>query len=66
MDGLGSISPTAIAALSTRLSNEKVATQMAISAVKRANEVQELALDVLLSVLSPSAPGVGEHVDVLA
>ena len=66
MDGLGSISPTAIAALSTRLSNEKVATQMAISAVKRANEVQELALDVLLSALSPSAPGVGGHVDVLA
>jgi len=66
MDGLGSISPTAIAALSTRLSNEKVATQMVISAVKRANEVQELALDVLLSTLSPSPPGVGGHVDVLA
>lgn len=66
MDGLGSISPTAIAALATHLSDEKIASAMAISAVKKANEMQELALDVLLAALSPSPPGVGGRVDVVA
>lgn len=66
MDELGSISPAAIAALAGRLASEKVSSEVAISAVKRANEAQQLALEVLLAALSPSPPGVGGHVDLLA
>lgn len=66
MDGLGSISLSALAALAGRLASERFASEAAVSAVKRANETQELALEILLATLSPSPPGAGGHVDVLA